>query len=179
MKKSIGLIMMLLVVFLTGCGGATSASSAASTQQAAGAAAPAKEAAAAPDELLKSLDGSKQVQLLELSREKPVYVNFWASWCPPCVKEMPHIEKLYQKYGDRMNFAAVSVDEKLSDAEAFTAKSKLTVPVYTGDLKKLGRDYNLEAIPVSIIIRDGKVIARTVGGMDEAGLEKFLAQGLK
>ena len=92
---------------------------------------------------------------------------------------MPHIEKLYQKYGDKVNFAAVTVDEKTADAEAFVQKSQLTLPVYTGNVRQLGKDYGLDAIPVSLLIIDGKIVAKTVGGMDEAALEKFLAPALK
>ena len=58
--------------------------------------------------------------------EKPVVLNFWASWCPPCKGEMPDFEKMYQEYGDRVNFVMVSVDDSMSDATAFMEKAGYT-----------------------------------------------------
>lgn len=179
MKKIVCILMLLVLTVAAGCQAsqkqeAPAASSSAKAEQSAKSAEP----AAAPEATLKTLDGT-QVQLSGLSKDKPLYLNFWASWCPPCVKEMPHIEKLYQKYGDKVNFAAVTVDEKTAEAEAFVQKSQLTLPVYTGNVRQLGKDYGLDAIPVSLLIIDGKIVAKTVGGMDEAALEKFLAPALK
>lgn len=133
----------------------------------------------AADLQLKTLDGTT-VSLKDLYQDKPVYLNFWASWCPPCVKEMPHIQSLQDKYGDKINVVAVTVDENSADAAAFVKKAGLTMPIYTGDLKAMASAYGLSAIPVSIIIdKDGNILDQTVGGMDEAGLEAFIAPILK
>jgi cytochrome c biogenesis protein CcmG/thiol:disulfide interchange protein DsbE len=133
----------------------------------------------AADASLKSLSGDT-VKLSSLHGDKPLYINFWASWCPPCVKEMPEIDNLYKKYGDKINFAAISVDTNVADAKAFAEKSQLQVPVYTGDVRALSQDYQISAIPVSIILdKNGKILAHKVGGMSEAELEKFLEPVLK
>jgi thiol-disulfide isomerase/thioredoxin len=125
---------------------------------------------------LKTFDGSKQIQLSDLYKDKPVFLNFWASWCPPCVKEMPHIEKLYNKYGDKVNFAVVNVDSKEADANAFLQKNSFSMPIYKGDLNSLTDAYRLNAIPVSVVIdKNGKIIAQHVGGMSEQEMEKLLA----
>lgn len=139
---------------------------------------PAASAKAAPDEALVGLNTS-DATIYGLASEKPLFLNFWATWCPPCVGEMPAIEAMYKKYGDRLNFAAVSVDDAAADAKAFIAQRGMTVPVYTGDQNKLGNDYQIDAIPRSILIgADGTIIAEHLGGMTEAELEQFLSKAL-
>ena len=135
-------------------------------------------AKAAPDEALVGINTS-DAAVYGLAGEKPLYLNFWATWCPPCVGEMPAIEAMYRKYGDRLHFAAVSVDDEKGAAAAFIQSRGLTVPVYTGDLDKIGNDYMLDAIPKSVLVgTDGSIIAERVGGMSEAELEAFLAKAL-
>ena len=138
----------------------------------------AKSLSSAPDENLVGLNAA-DTSIAALHDGKPLYLNFWASWCPPCVREMPHIDALYQKYGDQINFAAVTIDENTGDAQAYLAKSGVSVPVYTGNINGIAADYGLEAIPVSVLIAaDGTVLAQTVGGMDASALEAFLAPAL-
>ena len=142
------------------------------------ASAPTASAKAAPDEALVGLN-TGDATIYGLAREKPLYLNFWATWCPPCVGEMPAIEAMYRKYGDRLNFAAVSVDDAAADAQKMIAERGMNVPVYTGDVNKIGMDYSLDAIPKSILIgTDGTIIAEHLGGMSEAELEAFLAKAL-
>ena len=133
-------------------------------------------AKAAPDEYLTGVN-TQDATIYGLAGEKPLYLNFWATWCPPCVGEMPAIEAMYQKYGDRIGFAAVSVDQDAETARSFIAQRGFTMPVYTGDLQRLANDYMLDAIPRSILIAtDGSIIAEHVGGMRERDLEAFLSK---
>ena len=142
------------------------------------ASAPTASAKAAPDEALVGLN-TGDATIYGLVREKPLYLNFWATWCPPCVGEMPAIEAMYRKYGDRLNFAAVSVDDAAADAQKMIAERGMNVPVYTGDVNKIGMDYSIDAIPKSILIgTDGTIIAEYLGGMSEAELEAFLSKAL-
>ncbi len=142
------------------------------------ASAPTASAKAAPDETLVGLN-TGDATIYGLAREKPLYLNFWATWCPPCVGEMPAIEAMYRKYGDRLNFAAVSVDDVAADAQKMIAERGMNVPVYTGDVNKIGMDYSIDAIPKSILIgTDGTIIAEHLGGMSEAELEAFLSKAL-
>ena len=140
--------------------------------------APSASAKAAPDEALVGVN-TGDATIYGLAGEKPLFLNFWATWCPPGVGEMPAIEAMYQKYGDRLHFAAVSVDEEAGTAAAFVRSRSLTLPVYTGDLNKLGNDYHLDFIPRSVLIgTDGAILAEHTGGMDEAALEAFLSKAL-
>ena len=82
-----------------------------------------------------------------------------------------------QKYGDRLHFAAVSVDEDPETAKDFIAQRGFTMPVYTGNLQKMANDYMIEAIPYSILIAtDGSIIAEHLGSMSESELEAFLSK---
>ena len=140
--------------------------------------APTVSAKSAPDEALVGLN-TGDATIYGLAGEKPLFLNFWATWCPPCVGEMPAIEAMYQKYGDRIHFAAVSVDESAADAKAMLAERGMTVPAYTGDLNKLSMDYSLDAIPRSVLVgTDGSILAEHLGAMSEAELEAFLSKAL-
>ncbi len=139
---------------------------------------PSASAKAAPDEALIGINTS-DATIHGLAGEKPVFLNFWATWCPPCMGEMPAIEEMYEKYGDRLHFAAVSVDDSAADARVMIKKRGMTIPVYTGDLNKIGRDYSLDAIPRSVLVgTDGSIIADHEGAMSAAELEAFLAKAL-
>lgn len=140
---------------------------------------PSASAKAAPDEALIGVVNASDTTIYGLAGEKPVFLNFWATWCPPCVGEMPAIEEMYKRYGDRLHFAAVSVDDEKGAAAAFAQSRRLIVPVYTGDLNKIGNDYNLDAIPKSVLVgRDGSIIAEHEGAMSAAELEAFLMKAL-
>ena len=140
--------------------------------------APAVSAKAAPDESLVGVN-TADATIYGLAGEKPLFLNFWATWCPPCVEEMPAIESMYQKYSGRLHFAAVSIADEAMTAATFISRRGMSLPTYTGDLNKIANDYQLDAIPRSILIgTDGNIIAEHEGGMSEAELEKFLSKAL-
>ncbi len=110
----------------------------------------------------KSLDG----QTIRLSdyKGKYIFLNFWATWCPPCREEMPGIQSLYNDVkNNNVVFICASNEEtyKVSD---FVKTNNFTFPIYTytGSLPSL---YELHGIPTTFIIsKDGKIIAKYVGG---------------
>ena len=123
----------------------------------------------APDFTLPGLD-NKMVSLSDY-RGKVVLLNIWATWCPPCVEEMPSMEKLYQALkGEGFEILAVSVD--VSGAKIvtpFIKKHKLSFPVLTdtkGSIKSL---YQTTGLPESFIIgKDGTVAEKVIGPRDWA-----------
>lgn len=136
------------------------------------------EGVAAPDFTFTDLATGKVMNLSDL-RDKPVYLNFWATWCPPCVKELPHIQAKYEQYKDRIHFLAISVDSEQDAPAQFISSKGYTFPVGYGNEREISRAYNIEAIPASYIIgTDGTIKAQIVGSMDEADLERFLQKGL-
>ena len=128
----------------------------------------------APDFTFTDLVTGRTMKLSDL-RDKPVYLNFWATWCPPCVKELPHIQAKYEQYKDRINFVAISLDGEQEAPAQFIPSRGYTFPVGQGNEREISRAYNVEAIPMSFIIdTNGVVKAKIVGSMDEADLERFL-----
>ena len=118
----------------------------------------------APGFTFPGLDG-KMVSLADYSGEV-VFLNIWATWCPPCVEEMPSMEKLYQELKEEgLEILAVSIDESGAEAVGpFVAKHKLSFPVLLdprGEIKAL---YQVTGIPESYIIdKNGIVVEKIVG----------------
>lgn len=132
------------------------------------------EDVSAPDFAFTDLATGKVINLSDL-RGKPVYLNFWATWCPPCVKELPHIQAKYEQYKDRIHFLAISVDSEQDAPAQFISSKGYTFTFGYGNEREISRAYNIEAIPASYIIgTDGTIKAQIVGSMDEDDLERFL-----
>ena len=171
----IGLLLCCALVF-AGCGGAeTAARSDGNTveQQLS-----LKAGMTAPDLALTSF-GGQAVQLATLYQDKPVYLNFWASWCPPCVRELPDIERAYETYGKDVHFAAVAIDAKSDDAAAFLERKNFTMPAYYAAGEQVNRDYHVDAVPLSLLIATGgRIVAVRIGAMTGKELAEFLAPAL-
>lgn len=110
---------------------------------------------------------------------KPTVVNFWATWCPPCVSELPHFEKLYKEYSDKVNFMIVNIDgpgdDAVKKAEEFIKDGNYSFPIYY-DLNADGvKAYAVRSIPLTLFIgADGNVIATQLGSMNEKVLRTYL-----
>lgn len=117
--------------------------------------------------------------------DKPVVLNFWASWCPPCRGEMPDFEEMYKQHGDRINFVFVNlVDgsrETEETAKAFIEEQGFTFPIYFDIYGEGSEDYEIYYIPDTFFIdRHGDVVSYAVGGIDkeqmQAGIDKLLEE---
>src|SRR5215471_4843070 len=121
----------------------------------------------APDFTLTTLSGTS-LSLADL-RGKVVLLNFWATWCVPCRKEMPAIEALYQRYKDQgLEVLAISLD-KLSTAvvEAFVKEMGVTYRVALDPTWATARTYAVRAVPATFLIdRAGNVVLRELGERD-------------
>lgn len=103
-------------------------------------------------------------------QEKVVLLNFWASWCGPCVGEMPALQKLYEDYGDELEILAVNTAEDKDTVDAFMADSQYTFPIAYDENGEISRKYPTDGIPYTLIIdKDGKVASIFLGsnGADE------------
>ena len=113
--------------------------------------------APAPDFTLKAADG-RNTRLQE-QRGQVVLVNFWATWCGPCRQEMPHLNRLYDKYRNSgFTLLAVNIDDDPRTAISTATKMGLRFPVLLDTDKAVSKRYDLGSMPATVLIdRDGKV----------------------
>lgn len=126
----------------------------------------------APEFMLSTLPGEET----SLSNYKGKYVllNFWATWCPPCLEEMPSMELVYQRYKDQgFTVLAVSSDEGgKADITPFIDKLEVTFPILVDADKAVSSVYGAINLPLSFLLnRDGHVIAGSEGARDWASKE--------
>ena len=134
----------------------------------------------APDITVTSLDG-KPLKIGDL-RGKVIFLNFWATWCPPCRQEMPHIQTLWDEMKDRDDVVFIAASsEDVDTIKKFLAKSSYTFPIYTAPQESVAGSYHTQSIP-SIFTIDAKGVIRAhlVGGQTEQSMRRALAKaGLK
>jgi thiol-disulfide isomerase/thioredoxin len=106
----------------------------------------------------------KNVNLQSLKGKK-VFVNLWASWCPPCRREMPSIEKLSKAVDqNKVAFVMLSLDDNFDKAKAFVKRERLSLPIYY-PAESLPEMFNVQGIPTTFIFDEsGKLIQRIDGG---------------
>jgi peroxiredoxin len=110
---------------------------------------------------LKDLTG-KTWTLSEL-RGKVVLVNFWATWCPPCRKEMPDLQKLYEQFGPQGLVILGISDEETQKVEPFIHERKVTFPVLLDPGRKANDAFIVEGIPKTFVYdRNGKLVAQSI-----------------
>lgn len=158
---------ILVAAALNACGNSEAANQQQQTQQVSGVPAAVPTSAADPAEISFTDENGKVVTVSSL-KGKVVFINFWATWCPPCVEEMPSIHKLRQSYkdNDKVVFLMVDVDNNLKKSKAFMQKKKYDLPVFTPN-SELPASYLGQAIPTTVILtKDGTIAARLEGGRD-------------
>ena len=99
---------------------------------------------------------------------KVVFLNFWATWCPPCRAEMPAMEKLFRRFKDEgLEFLAVNIQENKRTVEDFMKQMALSFPVVFDSRGEVAQLYSVRGIPTTYIIdRSGAIIAMVVGGRE-------------
>lgn len=121
----------------------------------------------------------KQVALHDLVG-KPVILNFWASWCPPCKAEMPDFEAAYKEHGDTIQFMMVNMTdggrETVATAEQFIKGQGYTFPVYFDTEQEAAITYGVSAIPTTYFINaQGNLVAYAAGAISAQQLEQGIA----
>ena len=119
---------------------------------------------AAKELSVPSLNG-KTLRLADY-RGKVVFLNFWATWCPPCKEEMPSMERLYQRYRDKgLVVLAVSVDSEGGAMVApFVKEYKLTFPIGLDQKMAVADLYGIRALPTSFLVnKTGTLVALALG----------------
>lgn len=133
----------------------------------------------ATDFTLTDLNGNK-VNLKDL-KGKNVYINFWTTWCTWCKKEMPDIEKVYQKYKDKnLVILAVNMGEDKATAGNFINQNNYHFKVLLDSDQNVSELYNITSIPVSIFIdKNGKIAQKRVGAITEDQMKAIIDQLIK
>lgn len=165
------LLAVLLCISLIGCGN-TVKEEADTTAEATG-----ESSDELPDFKVYDMDGNA-VTLYE-SFGKPLVVNFWATWCPPCKAEMPYFDELYKEYGDRVDFMMVNITDGQRDTtasvKAFIGSNKYSFPVYCDSEMSAAMAYGVNSIPMTLFIdSEGELINYKVGAISESALESML-----
>jgi peroxiredoxin len=133
--------------------------------------------ATAPDVLARNMEG-EEVRLTEYFGEKVVLVNVWATWCGPCVVEMPSMQRLYDEIGDEgFEILAVSVDAPSGEVDAagraggdlvaFAEELGLTFPILHDPSGSIQRTYQTTGVPESFLVGLDGVIYKKVAGPTE------------
>lgn len=125
----------------------------------------------APDFTLKDLNGNSVT--LESLKGKVVYLNFWATWCPWCVKELPDVETVYKQYKDKdVVILAVDIGESEQDVRNYVNQYKYTFPVLLDTAQDVARQYGARSIPLSVFIdKNGELAQQHLGTMDESQMK--------
>jgi thiol-disulfide isomerase/thioredoxin len=111
---------------------------------------------------------------------KPIILNFWASWCPPCKQEMPDFEAAYKKYGSDIQFMMVNLTdggrETIATAEQYIKSQGYSFPVYFDTKQEAAIEYGVSAIPTTYFINtQGNIIAYAAGAITAQHLEQGIS----
>jgi peroxiredoxin len=165
-------VLLLALVFACGSGegGKKSAAPETAAQEPSGAA-----LAAAPDFTLDRIEGG-QLKLSDL-RGKVVIIDFWATWCPPCVQEIPDFIELYKTYKDKgFEMVGISVDRGgVSVVNDFVAKNKVNYPVVMGSMDVVNAYQVFTGIPTTFIVnRQGQIVDKVIGSQSKEYFENYI-----
>ena len=121
---------------------------------------------AADNFVLQDMDGRRHA--LEDYRGKVVLINFWATWCPPCVKEMPSLERLYQQLGDQP-FVVLAINQWENSDHVFAFMGQIDVfpsfPILFDPDSAVSEAFGVKGLPTSFLLDgEGRVVYRAIGG---------------
>jgi len=122
-------------------------------------------------------DMAGKSQALAQWRGKVMVVNFWATWCPPCLEEIPEFVRMQEKFGHRgLQFVGIAIDNR-DKVREFAVKFRMNYPVLVGELeaielvRRIGNERG--GLPFTVIVdRKGRLIGTELGGLNE---EKLIA----
>lgn len=127
----------------------------------------------APDFQVETIDG-KKVKLSDY-RGKKVFLNFWATWCPPCKAEMPHMQSFYEEKPENVEVLAVNLEESASKVKDFADQYRLDFPVLLDRSGAVAEVYDIYTIPTTYVLNeDGTVHQKIIGPMDEAMMKNLI-----
>jgi thiol-disulfide isomerase/thioredoxin len=131
----------------------------------------------APDFTMTDINRNS-VQLSNLiANGKPIVINFWASWCPPCKVEMPDFDKLYKETGDEVQFIMLDLTdgqrETVEKGARYVQDQGFSFPVYFDTGQEAAYTYGIRSIPTTLFIdKDGYIVSGAQGAINEITLRR-------
>ena len=123
-------------------------------------------------------DVSGRVWTLADTQSKPVILDFWATWCRPCLDAMPDLNNFYKKHGQRVGLLGMNIDlQGMSVAKPMAERYALVYPYGVSD-PKLSKAYGAKGYPFMAVVYQGKIVKTLVGGHRVKDIEKELAPWL-
>lgn len=137
-----------------------------------------EESCALPDVALERLDGNGRIRLAEL-RGAPAVVNFWASWCVPCVKELPVLARAAADLGPRVGFLGVDVQDQVAKGRELAADSGVRFPLAQDPRGEFYAAVGGVGMPTTLFVdAEGTVVYRHTGEVSAARLAELLREHL-
>lgn len=128
---------------------------------------------AAPDFTLATLDG-KQLSLSDYKGKKAVVLDFFATWCPNCTRNIPHLETFYEKYKDHVEVVGIDLQENPALVKDFIAKRGVTYPVVLDPNGTATQAYGVRSTNYHVLIdRSGNVVGTIPGDISEANIAQL------
>lgn len=132
------------------------------------------QAATAPDLTLQKLGGG-EISLAEYRGKKSVVVDFWASWCPNCRRDMPHLNNFYQKYKDQVEVIAVNLQEDEGTVGRFVSSQGFSFPVALDPQGRASGVFRVQYTNFHVLIdKDGKIVKTIPGDISESDFQSLL-----
>jgi len=128
----------------------------------------------APDFVLKDLNG--ETHRLSDYRGKGVFLNFWGTWCKPCEKEMPYINRQYEVYKKQgVEVIAVNVGESKLAVEKFAERFGLKFPIVIDRQDQVMNAYDIDPLPTTFLIdKNGEIVKVITGTMTENMVQQYM-----
>ena len=119
-----------------------------------------------------------QLSLPELAGD-PLVVNFWASWCPPCIAEMPDLERVHADIGDQVRFIGLNTQDDLAQAADLADQTGVTYQLGLDPEGALFRDFEVVSMPSTFLVdADGVIVHRHAGLLTEQQLRELIDEHL-
>lgn len=116
---------------------------------------------------------------LDELRGQHVLVNFWATWCVPCRKEMPYLQAISEKHSEQLVVLGVNLNEEAERIHPFVDDMALTFPILLDPTDELLQEHNVRGLPVSFVVGpEGEVVYRRIGEILPEEFDAWLADNL-
>jgi len=121
----------------------------------------------------------KEVSISDFQGKK-VFINFWATWCPNCKVEMPHMQTIWEEFGEEVVVVAVDIGESKDAVQKYIDKEEYTFKVLLDEKNEIAGKFGITAVPTSILLdENGNLIYGVRGAMSYESMVKFVKGELR